>query len=168
MWNRLDSVRNYRVYNTGMRNEAPWTRARLAALAGVNLETVRYYEQQKLLPVPERTPAGYRLYRQEHLMRLKFIRKAQSLGFTLNEIRELLLLRSQTRKSSKRVKDLAEHKIADIEHKIRDLQRMQIALQHISSSCDGKGTTDSCPILMALDDNESPAPIKKGQCHESH
>lgn len=151
-----------------MRYDPPWTRARLAALAGVNLETIRFYEQRKLLPVPERTPAGYRIYRQEHLMRLKFIRKAQALGFTLDEIRELLLLRSQTGRSSKRVKDLAEQKIADIKHKIRALERMQKALKLISKSCDGTGTTDSCPILMALDDNEAPTLMAKGQCHESH
>jgi len=151
-----------------MRNEAPWTRARLAALAGVNLETIRFYEQKKLLPEPERTPAGYRLYRREHLMRLKFIQKAQVLGFTLNEIRELLLLRSQTRRSSKRVKDLAEQKLADIRSKIGDLKRMQAALEHISKMCDGAGTTDSCPILMALDGNEASAPLAKGDCHESH
>ncbi len=151
-----------------MRNEAPWTRARLAALAGVNLETIRFYEQKKLLPNPERTPAGYRLYRQEHLRRLKFIQKAQALGFTLNEIRELLLLRSQTRRSSRRVKELAEQKIADIQHKIRDLERMQKALQHISESCDGTGTTDSCPILMALDEQDTQAILAKGHCHESH
>lgn len=146
-----------------MKSDERWTRGQLAKLAGVNLETIRFYEQKKLLTEPERTPAGYRLYKQEHLLRLKFIQKSQSLGFTLNEIKQLLQLKA-SRRSSKQVKQLAETKISDIQTKIRDLQAMLGALQHISRACDGTGTVDSCPILKALETDEFAS--SKGCCHE--
>ena len=147
-----------------MKNDERWTRGQLAKLADVNLETVRFYELKGLLPKPERTPAGYRLYKREHLLRLKFIQKAQSLGFTLNEIKQLLFLRA-SRRSSKQVKLLAADKIADIQLKISSLQRMLKALQQISSACDGMGSVDSCPLLNALDSGDV-TPQRKGNCHE--
>ena len=149
-----------------MKNDERWTRGQLAKLANVNLETVRFYEQKGLLPKPERTPAGYRLYKRDQLLRLKFIQKAQTLGFTLNEIKQLLFLRASNR-SSKQVKQLAADKIADVQLKIQSLQRMLKTLRQISSACDGRGTVDACPILKALESNETSL-TQNGDCHESH
>lgn len=127
------------------------TRKRLAELSGVNPETIRFYEGRGLLPEPERSASGYRQYGETDVRRLAFVRRAQDLGFTLNEIAELLSLQAAPRQSSGKVKTLAEAKINEIALKIRDLKRMRTVLQKIAVRCDGRGTTHSCPILYALD-----------------
>ncbi len=127
------------------------TRKRLAELSGVNPETIRFYEGRGLLPEPERSASGYRQYGEADVRRLAFVRRAQDLGFTLNEIAELLSLQAAPRQSSRKVKFLAEAKIVEIASKIRDLKRMKTALQKIAMRCDGSAAIHSCPILHAID-----------------
>lgn len=130
--------------------EKPMTRTALARRAGVNGETIRFYENRGLLPPPERTASGYRQYDGSDASRLAFIKRSQELGFTLDEIKDLLSLHGAPKRSSRRVKALAEAKIEEITARIRDLRRVQSALRTISAGCDGTGTNDECPILRAL------------------
>lgn len=127
------------------------TISRLAKQSGVNVETIRYYEQRGLLKNPPRSPSGYRLYSIEAARRVRFIKQAQVLGFSLKEILELLSLRVAPHTTCGDIKRRAETKIADIEEKIQSLQRMKQALLKVSASCRGRGPTSECPILEALD-----------------
>lgn len=127
------------------------TIGQVARGAGVGVETVRFYEREGLLAKPARRPSGYRQYEPETVTRLRFIRRAKDLGFTLAEIRKLLGLRFTAGSRKADVKRRAEQKIADIEAKVRDLQRMRDALLHLTAACDGHGSVDGCPILSALD-----------------
>lgn len=127
------------------------TIGRLARAGGVNLETVRYYERRGLLPRPPRSASGYRLFPEESARRLRFIRRAQELGFSLKEIRELLSLRVSRRARSTDVRRRAEAKIADIEAKIKTLESMRRTLRKLATSCAGCGPLSECPILESLD-----------------
>lgn len=123
----------------------------LAREAGVNVQTVRYYERRGLLPEPERLDSGYREYTGDGLQRLRFIRRAQDLGFTLSEIHELLTLRQSGTTSAAEVKSRAMAKVSDIESKIRDLQEIRHALVHLAGECSGgSGPAGECPLLDAL------------------
>src|SRR5438093_13619861 len=102
--------------------------AELARRGGVNLETIRYYERKGLLPKPPRTPAGYRTFDAEAVRRLRFIKQAQALGFSLKEVRELLALRIKPGTSCGEVRRRAETKLADIDDKIKQLRAMKKAL----------------------------------------
>ena len=125
---------------------------RLARLGGVNLETIRYYERQGLLQKPPRTPAGYRLFPSETARRLRFIKRAQELGFSLSEIRELLALRMKPGTQREHIRVLAETKIADIDQKIQTLEALKNALRKMTNRCDGCGPLAECPILETLDE----------------
>ncbi len=125
----------------------------LAAAAGLNVETLRFYERSGLLAEPKRTAAGYRQYPRSAVARLRFIKRAQQLGFTLAAIRELLSLQAARRRSSARVKRLSERQLEVIDGRIRDLQRMRDALAILSTACDGHGPVSSCPIIHALEEN---------------
>src|SRR5438270_7125070 len=129
----------------------PLTIGHLAREAGINLETVRYYERRGLLPKPPRSASGYRLFPADAAQRLRFIRRTQELGFSLKEIRELLALRVSQRKTSAEVRKRAEAKIADIEGKIKSLELMRKSLRKLTNSCDGCGPIAECPILESLD-----------------
>jgi len=123
----------------------------LANHAGVNVQTVRYYERRGLLPEPDRRPSGYREYGTDTLDRLHFIKHAQELGFTLTEIRELLALRLDPHTPAAAVKARAEAKIADIDRKLHDLERIKHALVHLAGRCHGgRGPAGHCPLLDAL------------------
>lgn len=124
----------------------------LARQAQVNPETLRYYEREGLLPIPERTEAGYRLYTDDDAKRVRFIKRAQALGFSLKEIKELLALKLDTSRSASLVKRLTEQKIEDIEMKIQSLIAMKAVLHELAEACSGKGNVDHCPILNCLDD----------------
>src|SRR6266852_2612960 len=115
------------------------TIGRLARLGGVNLETIRYYEREGLLQEPPRTPAGYRLFPRETARRLQFIKRAQELGFSLGEIRELLALRMKPGTKREHIRERAEAKLADIEQKIQTLEAMKKALRKMTNRCDGRG-----------------------------
>ena len=123
----------------------------LARRAGVNLQTVRYYERRGLLADPRGRAFGYREYGDATLERLTFIRRAQELGFTLSEIAELLALRVDARTTAGQVKERAQAKIAEVDAKLRDLERIRHALHHLTGACrGGRGPIGDCPLLEAL------------------
>ncbi len=127
------------------------TISRLARLGGVNLETVRYYEREGLLARPPRTRSGYRIFPNEAARRLRFIKRAQQLGFSLTEIRELLTLRVKPGTKRDQIRARAEAKIADIEQKIKTLTAMKQSLAQLTTQCSGCGPASECPILESLD-----------------
>jgi Hg(II)-responsive transcriptional regulator len=129
-----------------------WTVGELAKKADVNVETIRYYERRRIMPRPMRTRAGYRIYPAEAVQRLRFVKRAQDLGFSLNEIQELLNLRIASGTTSADIRQRAEAKISDIERKIRRLTAMKKTLTRITSACSGCGPITECPILESLDD----------------
>ena len=104
-----------------------------------------------LLPRPRRGRSGYRMYDIDDVTRLRFIKRAQELGFRLEEIQDLLVLRADTHASAAEVKERTEAKIGEVEGKIRDLRRVKRALQYVANQCSGEGTTGECPILEALE-----------------
>jgi MerR family transcriptional regulator, copper efflux regulator len=124
----------------------------LADAAGVNIHTVRYYESRGLLPKPPRTGSGYRMYGLEDVKRLRFIKRAQELGFTLEEIGELLELRVEPG-AGQAVRSHTAVKIDEIDGKIRDLERIRAKLVELSAACDQHGTHDDCRVLHALEDD---------------
>lgn len=124
----------------------------LARRAGVPIDTVRYYERQGLLPEPERRPSGYRSYRPDDVLRLHFIRRAKSLGFTLKEIAELLELSGRREDDMGSLKAAAQHRLADVEAKLAELARIRDGLQTLVDACPGHGALQTCPILHALDE----------------
>ena len=126
----------------------------VAELGGVNLQTVRYYERERLLPEAPRLASGYRVFSDDTVRRVRFIKRAQELGFTLAEIRELLSLRVDHDRDSGTVRELARKKITDIEEKIRTLQAMKGALEHLTERCSGHGPASECPILESIDSGE--------------
>jgi MerR family transcriptional regulator, copper efflux regulator len=150
--NTLDSVLRYGVY-TASREEKTMeklTTSRVAQLGGVNLETIRYYERRGLLQKAPRTEAGYRQFSPEAAQRLRFIKRAKGLGFSLGEIGELLALRVQPKQKRGDVRTRAEAKIADIESKIETLAAMKTVLRGLVDQCD-HCASDECPILASLD-----------------
>ncbi len=130
----------------------PLTIGQVARRAGIGLETVRFYERQGLIDEPPRKESGYRQYPEQVIERLRFIRRAKELGFSLKEISDLLALRVDATTTCADVKNRAEAKITDIQEKIRDLQRMKRALDKLTAACRGQGPTSECPILEALEE----------------
>lgn len=127
----------------------------VADRGGVNLQTIRYYEREGLLPEPPRLASGYRVFPEDAVRRVRFIKRAQELGFTLKEIKELLALRQiDQARGSAEVRTLAQEKIADIEQKIRTLQAMKKVLRKLTDRCAGCGPISECPILESLDPKE--------------
>ena len=121
-----------------------------AEKSGVNKETIRYYESMKLIKVPKRNVSGYRLYSEVVVERIKFIKRAQALGFTLKEIIELLSLENHPTQNSMPVRMLTLKKLEEVELKIAHLQDLQKALKHLSGSCNGKTDVAHCPIIQSL------------------
>lgn len=130
------------------------TIGKLAQQAEVTTDTVRYYEKEGLLVPARKTGAGYRLYDENAIRRLRFIRQAQECGFSLAEIRALLALKSSDAACCKDVKSVAVSKKLQLEHKIRALQVMSRALSELISVCnDETRPLDACPILAALENS---------------
>lgn len=128
------------------------TRSEVASKAGVNPETLRYYEREALIPEPPRSSAGYRLYDDSYVDRIRFIGRAQELGFTLKEIKELLELRGGPEATCADVKGQAEAKLEEMDAKIHDLQRIRDALAVLAKTCaGGTAPTTACPILDAME-----------------
>jgi Hg(II)-responsive transcriptional regulator len=125
----------------------------LAKQAHVNRETVRYYERRRLLAPPPRSPSGYRVFSEETLRRLRFIRHAKALGFSLSEIRELLALRVARIDTCERVRKRVQAKTDEIDRKIKALQDMKEALSSLAAACSTRRKTNGCPILDALEAN---------------
>lgn len=124
----------------------------LARLAGVPIDTVRYYERQQLLPTARRSAGGYRVFSESDLTRLQFIRRAKTLGFRLDEIADLLGFSDQRGRDMAQIRDSAVNKLTDIEQRIGELQRMHDALKQLVDACPGHGDQERCPILTALTD----------------
>lgn len=122
----------------------------LSRRTGVPIDTVRYYEKQQLLPPPTRTASGYRHYEADDVLRLTFIRRAKTLGFTLEEIRDLLALSRADDGDMAAIRAAAASKLADVEQRIAELTRVRDGLQTLVSACPGHGALDQCPILSAL------------------
>lgn len=128
------------------------TRSEVAEKAGVNPETLRYYERKELIPTPRRSDGGFRLYDESYVDRLRFIQRAKDLGFTLAEIKGLLDLRVDDEATCRDVKETAEEKIEEVEEKLRDLKRIRQALRRLADACTGEqGPTSDCPILDTLE-----------------
>ena len=130
------------------------TIGRLAKQTGVNIDTIRYYERNRLLPEPARRLSGYREYGATDVARLRFIVRAKDLGFTLAEIAELLSLSAD--RDVKGVKRRAEAHLEQVEHKIKELQRVRRGLKTLVAACPGHGDPAHCPIIAALSE-ENPS-----------
>lgn len=122
--------------------------SQLAKQGGVGIDTVRYYERHGLLTPRSRLPSGYRRYGPVELARLRFIRRAQGLGFTLKEIQQLLALSAQ--RDVERVKRSAQKKLLDVRARIAALERVRDGLATLIAACPGHGRAADCPILRAL------------------
>lgn len=123
----------------------------LSRRTGVNVETIRYYEHRRLMPEPPRSEGGHRLYSQDHLKRLAFIRRCRELGFSLEEIRALLGLVDGGDYTCGEVKALTDRHLGAVRRKIADLRKLEKTLTDISSQCQG-GNRPECPIIEALFD----------------
>jgi len=117
---------------------------------GVGVETIRYYERQGLIDDPPRTPSGYRQYAPEMVERLRFIRRAQGLGFTLEEIGDLLELRVDEVSACPGVEESARVRLEDVSTKIRELRGIKRSLERLVAACRAREPTGDCPILEAL------------------
>jgi Hg(II)-responsive transcriptional regulator len=127
------------------------TIGQVAKQAGVSVETIRFYERQALISTPQRSESGYRLYTPEAIKRVRFIRRAKDLGFSLKDIRELLSLSASPTACCKDVKQQAMLKIEDINNRILDLERVRNALLELADQCvDEADSREECPILKAL------------------
>src|SRR5262252_1440765 len=149
------SCSNYRIKDFPMRaitaSRAEYILiGELSRLSGVNIETVRYYERIKMLPVPQRTASGRRLYGATELRMLAFIRRSRELGFSLNEVRALLRLGAPGRASCSEVKVIATHHLEDIRAKLSDLKKLERLLAKTVTRCSGK-KAPNCPVLDILD-----------------
>lgn len=120
-----------------------------AAATGVSAKMIRHYEQVGLVPEPQRTEAGYRQYSAQGVHTLRFIRQARDLGFSIQQIGELVGLWQNRRRPSRQVKALAEAHIKELEQKTQDLLAMKATLEHLVQSCHGDERPD-CPILDTL------------------
>jgi len=135
-----------------METETRLTIGDLARQADVNVETIRYYESIGLLRQPSKPARGWRRYGSEAVLRLRFVRRAQQLGFALAEIKTLLKLRaSDNPRTCSSVAKKADQKLAEIDEKIRDLQGMRKVLVALAEACPGDGGGDKCPMLQALE-----------------
>jgi Cu(I)-responsive transcriptional regulator len=128
----------------------PLTIGKLARETGVKVVTIRYYEQIGLMPVAPRTDGNYRTYTLEHRRRLRFIRRCRDLGFTLDQIRDLLRLSSEKTRACAEVDGIAKQHRRVIEEKLSDLTRLATELRRLSACCRGKGIIADCRIIEAL------------------
>ena len=122
----------------------------IAKRVGVAIDTIRYYEREGLLPQPARRASGYRSYDDSAIASLLFIRRAKSLGFTLDEIRDLLALSADRQRGVRAVKQHALQRLAAIDTRIAELQRVRDGLEQLVEACPGHGAPEQCPILRAL------------------
>lgn len=127
----------------------------LAAATNTRVETVRWYEKVKLLPVPDRSPGNYRLYGPEHLRRLGFIRRGRDLGFTLDQIRELLEMADDRDQSCAEVDAIARAHLTEVERKLSDLARLAHELRDVIGHC-GCGSVADCRIIESLSPHGEP------------
>lgn len=134
-----------------MRVARPLTIGKLAAASGVNLETIRYYERIGLMPAPDRTESGHRLYEGDHRRRLTFIRRGRELGFSLEEIRALLALAEPQRRSCDEVQKIAAAHLDEVRGKIADLMRLEALLAETVRRCGDETDAPACAVLDLLE-----------------
>ncbi len=127
----------------------PFTIGALSEGTGCNIETIRYYERIGLMPKPSRSPGGHRLYEEDHLRRLTFIRRSRELGFTLEEVRGLLRLVDGGSYTCAEVKALTLDHAAEVRRKVADLRKLERVLKEMAAECDG-GEVPDCPIIDTL------------------
>ena len=142
-----------------------FTRTNLAKAAGVGIETLRFYEKNQIVRTPDRNSSGYRIYGQDDLDQLQFIQRAQSLGFSLTEIKELTSLTGDIRTPRHQVRELAESRLTTIRQKIKALRAMERALGELVNKCDGTGRLTGCPIIEFVGGKKNKK--IKGGCHEA-
>ncbi|MBS0194798.1 MAG: heavy metal-responsive transcriptional regulator [Proteobacteria bacterium] len=130
-----------------------WSIGQLARHAGVAIDTVRYYERERLLQPAGRLASGYRRYGDGELRRLRFILRAKALGFTLADVRGLLALSDE--QDVAKVRRAAQDKLADVERRIVELQRVRSGLRTLIAACPGHGRAENCPILQALNQEDA-------------
>jgi Hg(II)-responsive transcriptional regulator len=123
------------------------TIGKVAKLSGVGVETLRYYERVGMVAKPQKSGSSFREYPEDAISRIRFIKRAQELGFSLKEISELLALRNSGRGSCERVSQRAEKKISEVREKIADLKRLERALEDVRKSCKERGKPTECPVL---------------------
>ncbi len=128
------------------------TIGRIARLAGVGVETIRFYEREGLIDKPPRKESGYRQYPEEAVARIRFIKRGKELGFSLKELKEILFLRINPGLTCEDIRVRAEVKITDIEKKIVALKKMKSALAKLTAACRGEVPANQCPILEALEE----------------
>ena len=126
----------------------------LAKRSGVGIDAVRYYEREGLLPKVQRLASGYRVYADADLKRLRFVSRAKALGFTLQEIRDLLALSDNRGGDMAELKAAATEKLGSVESKLAELERIRAGLQALVASCPGHGDLGQCPILNALAEDD--------------
>src|SRR5262245_8438463 len=136
----------------GLPNNKALSIGTIARMAGVPLTTVRFYERANIVRPEGRTGANYRVYSADAIARIRFTRRAQELGFTLREVKELLALRSGGTRSCKKVRATASAKITDIEARIRSLRRISQALAKFAHECDAQTGRSGCPLLEYLEE----------------
>jgi len=124
----------------------------VAAQSRVNIQTVRYYERRGLLATPRRTAAGYRRYQEDVVLRIRLIKRAQELGFTLEQITELLALRVRHGEACGEVSRQATVKIVVVQEKLRELENLKRGLERLVEACRRRAPTAECPILEALEE----------------
>src|SRR6266446_5907329 len=121
----------------------------LSKRTGCNVETIRFYEREGLLPAPARSPGGYRLYSKDHLKRLTFIRRARALGFSIDEVRKLLTLADERKRPCAEVRVVAGAHLEDVQAKIADLRAMERVLRETVAKC-ASGRSPDCPLIESL------------------
>jgi DNA-binding transcriptional MerR regulator len=126
----------------------------VAKLANVHIETIRFYERKKLIKPLQRLDSGYRIFSEDTVKRIKFIKNTQELGFTLSQIYELLNLQVSNKSTCGAVNQKVKNKIVEIQNKITLLTRMKTILVDVSFSCEKKETTENCPLLRIFSENE--------------
>jgi MerR family mercuric resistance operon transcriptional regulator len=126
-------------------------RGELAKKAMVSIETLRYYEQNELLPKPRRTAKNYRIYSDDSLKRIRFIKRAQQLGFSLKEIKALISLRTDPRADCGDVKKITLSKVNELDSKIKELKLMKKSLVKLESECPDRGPIKNCRMLETLE-----------------
>ena len=135
----------------GSSSTTTYTAGKLAKAAGVNIQTVRFYDREGVLKPTSRTDAGYRVYDSEGLKRLRFIIQAKELGFSLKEIKDLLSLRVRSVQTCDRVRSKAKAKLDDIQGKIAHLRRLEKTLKNLIGDCENRVVSDQCPILEKME-----------------
>lgn len=160
---RVDPVPRYGVYTLrAMRDAEGMTIGQVARRAEVNVETVRFYEREGLLARPARPRRGFRHYPADAVERVRFIRKAKAVGFTLEEVQQLLSLRAASGAKCGAVRTRALAKVAQVEQKLRDLRRLRTALVRLADACHGECAVDECGILASLSGHPASAHRRAG------